>query len=183
MTAIFKLTLPLNDVRESECAAGCGAAWTRRLTTSVIQRPQAVESPEEGQQPNSGRGRVALSSVILAKRGSPTEGQSSTLSLPRCNQRGDSRAERENDSRVSEPSSLPRQSHSGDSSVALLPLNDVQELRCAAGGVDNVDAETQILRHSEAAGRGIPHGGAHAQQWTWEGRLFHRHPREAGIPH
>ena len=37
-----------------------------RLTTSVIQRPQAVESPEEGQQPNSGRGRVALSSVILA---------------------------------------------------------------------------------------------------------------------
>ena len=52
--------------------------------------------------PNSGRVRVALSSVILAQRGSPMEGQRSTLSLPWCNQRGDSRAERENDSNVLE---------------------------------------------------------------------------------
>ena len=73
-----------------------GAAWTQGLKVSVIQRPQAVESPGQGHTPNSGRGRVA-STVILAKRGSPEEGQSSTLSFPRWNQPGDSRAEREND--------------------------------------------------------------------------------------
>ena len=33
---------------------------------SVIQRPQAVESPGQGHAPNSGRVRVAFSSVILA---------------------------------------------------------------------------------------------------------------------
>ena len=61
-----------------------------RPEASVIQRPQAVESPGQGHTPNSGRVRVALSSVILAKRGSPTEGQNSTLSLPRWNHLGDS---------------------------------------------------------------------------------------------
>ena len=76
--------------------------WTRGLKVSVIQRPQAVESPGQGHTPNRGRGRVALSSVILAKRGSPTQGQSSASPFPRCNQRWDSRAERENDSNVLE---------------------------------------------------------------------------------
>ena len=71
-----------------------------RLKVSVIQRPQAVESPGQGHTPNSGRGRVALSTVILAKRGSPGQGRSSTLSLPFSNHPGDSRAERENDSNV-----------------------------------------------------------------------------------
>ena len=74
-----------------------------RVALSVIQRPQAVESSTEAHMPNSGRVRVALSSVILAQRGSPMEGRSSTTT---------------------------------------------------------VDAETHHLRHSEAAGRGIPHGGA-----------------------
>ena len=61
-----------------------------------------MESHGQGQRPNRGRGRVALSSVILAKRGSPGQGQSSTLPFPRQNQPGDSRAERENDSNVLE---------------------------------------------------------------------------------
>ena len=41
-------------------------------------------------------------------------------------------------------------------------LNDVQELRCGAGCVDNVDAGTHHFRHSEgyAVPRGIPHEGA-----------------------
>ena len=48
---------------------------------------------------------------------------------------------------------------------------------------ETVDAEAHRFRHSEAAGRGIPYGGAHAQQWTREGHVHHRHPREAGIPY
>ena len=44
--------------------------------------------------------------------------------------------------------------------------------------VQAVDAEAQSLRHSEAEGRGIPRSGAHAQQWTREGRRLLRHPRE-----
>ena len=55
-----------------------------------------------------GRGRVALSSVILAKRGSPRQGQSST-------------------------SLLPWWSHRWDSSVASLPLNDVRESEVRTG--------------------------------------------------
>ena len=60
------------------CAAGCcgngdAGVWTRRPKFSVIQRPQAVESPRQAHTPNRGRGRVALSTVILAQRGSPTE--------------------------------------------------------------------------------------------------------------
>ena len=41
-------------------------------------------------------------------------------------------------------------------------LNDVQELRCGAGCVDNVDAGTHHFRHSEgyAVPRGIPRSGA-----------------------
>ena len=39
-------------------------------------------------------------------------------------------------------------------------LNDVQELRCAAGGCGNVDAETHHFRHSEGEARGIPRSGA-----------------------
>ena len=175
MTVIFKLTLPLNDVRELDCEPGCGGnvdaethhfrhsegyavprgiprsgaehpsvdaggspsppsssrsgdppvrgrtvrcryrggtiwgipalsarmtcimvtayrgaeiTWTCRAKFSVIQRPQAVESPEEGHTPNSGCGRVFSSTVILAKRGSHTQGQSSTPSLPSATIRG-----------------------------------------------------------------------------------------------
>ena len=51
----------------------CGGAWTRE------GRP-LLRHPREA--------------------GIPYAGQSSTSSFPRCNQRGDSRAERENDSRV-----------------------------------------------------------------------------------
>ena len=51
----------------------------------------------EGHTPNRERGRVTSSTVILAKRGSPGQGQSSTLLLPLLNHPGDSRAEREND--------------------------------------------------------------------------------------
>ena len=49
-----------------------------------------MESPIEGQRTvDRGRARVALSSVILAKRGSPTQGQSGTSSLPWWNHPGD----------------------------------------------------------------------------------------------
>ena len=85
-----------------------------------------------------GRGRVIASSVILAKRGSPGQGQgSSTLSLL-------------------------RQNHLGDSSPAAQALNDLQELKYGAGCGGNVDAEAQGLRHSEgyAVPRGIPSSGA-----------------------
>ena len=49
-----------------------------------------MESPVEGYTLNSGRGRVALSTVILAQRGSPMEGLGSALSLPWWNHRWDS---------------------------------------------------------------------------------------------
>ena len=86
------------------------------------------------------------------------------------------------DGRAERRWSLPWWNQPGDSSVASLPLNDVQEGGAQQGACVTVDAGTQSFRHSEAAGRGIPHGGAHAQQWTREGRLLYRHPREAGIP-
>ena len=129
--------------------------WTRKPKLSVIQRAKPVESHGQGHTPNSGCGRVFSSSVILAKRGSPRQGQSSTSSLPWQNHPGDSRAERENDvhngdcvtgrirgrGRVAASSvilakrgsprqgqggtlSLPRWNQPGDSSVASLPLND-----------------------------------------------------------
>ena len=87
--------------------------WTRRPKLSVIQRPQAVESPKEG-----GKVRCAF--------GRP------------CGTNG------------------------GDSSVALLPLNDVCSSDCAAGCGGNVDAGPHHFRHSEgyAVPRGIPNGGA-----------------------
>ena len=63
--------------------------------------------------------------------------------------------------------SLPWRNHMRDSSVAVLPLNDVRSGECGAGcgggrwrgarGI--VDAGTYGIRHSEAAGRGIPYGG------------------------
>ena len=67
--------------------AGQYKPWTRKPNVSVIQRPKAVESPGQGHMPNSRRGRAALSSVILAKRGSPGQGRGGTLSLPCWNQR------------------------------------------------------------------------------------------------
>ena len=69
-------------------------ARSARMTCISVSAPQ-------GAVVHCGRARVALFSVILAKRGSPGQGQGSTLLLPWWNQRGDSRAERENDSRVS----------------------------------------------------------------------------------
>ena len=81
-----------------------------------------------------GAGRSAVSSVILA--------------------------ERENDSRTEKCVSLPWRNQRWDSSVAALPLNDVQEVKCGAGCSGNGDSGTQGFRHSEAAGRGIPYGGA-----------------------
>ena len=82
------LALPLNDVQGLRCGAwGAAVTWTRGLKVSVIQRPKAVESPGQGHMPNSRRGRAALSSVILAKRGSPGQGRGGTLSLPCWNQR------------------------------------------------------------------------------------------------
>ena len=56
---------------------GAVRPWTHRPKLSVIQRPQAVESHNEGHTPIRGRARVALSTVILAKRGSPGQGQGS----------------------------------------------------------------------------------------------------------
>ena len=77
-----------------------------------------MESPRQGHTPNRGRGRVKVSSVILAKRGSPEEGQRSTLSLPLLNHPGDSRAERENDSNIFRAVVVTCTNQQGDSSVA-----------------------------------------------------------------
>ena len=66
------LTLPLNDVHKCKCSAGCVRDRGRR-------RPRFPPSS--------------------SRSGDPHAGQSSTLPLPRQNQPGDSRAERENDSR------------------------------------------------------------------------------------
>ena len=68
-----------------------------------------------------------------------------------------------------------------------LPLNDVHKCKCAAG-CKTVDAETQGFRHSEAAGRGIPHGGRSTPAVDAEGspsppsssRRFPRLGREPG---
>ena len=68
--------------------------------------------------PNRGCGRVALSSVILAKRGSPGQGQRSTSSLPFRNHLGDSRAERENDSNIFRAVVVTCTNQLGDSSPA-----------------------------------------------------------------
>ena len=54
--------------RSVSAQQGAVRPWTRRPKFSVIQRPQAVESHNEGHTPIRGRARVALSSVILAKR-------------------------------------------------------------------------------------------------------------------
>ena len=124
------LTLPLNDVHKCKCAARCktvdaetqgfrhseaagrGIPHEGRSTPAVdaegsLSPPSSsrsarmsCESLNCGAGCAGGRGRVIASTVILAQRGSPIEGRSSTLSFPRWNQQGDSRAERENDSRV-----------------------------------------------------------------------------------
>ena len=157
MTANNKLTLPLNDVQELRC----GAAWTRGLKFSVIQRGTQYPVESHGQ------------------------GQGGTSSLPLCNQQGDSRAERENDSRVSEPSSLPRQSHSGDSSVALLPLNDVQELRCAAGCGGNRRKVVRNARTVDAGGSRPPPSSSRSGDPPVRGRAVRcRYPyaTNRGIP-
>ena len=78
-------------------------------------------------------------------------------------------AERENDSVTEESASFPWQNQPGDSSVALLPLNDVRGVSAAQGCGGNVDAK---------GGRG---------RWIWakrtrKGHAHRRHPREAGIP-
>ena len=73
-----------------------------RVAISVLQRPQAVESP--------------------------TQGLGSTISLPRQNHLGDSRAERENDSIFSEPSSLLSATNRGILRLLAQALNDVQNL-------------------------------------------------------
>ena len=105
-----------------------------------------------------GRGRVAASSVILAKRGSPRQGQGGTLSLPRWNQPGDSSVASlpQNDSIFSASLSLPSATNRGILRLLTQALNDVHKYKCAAGCGSSVDAEAQTLRHSEAAGRGIP---------------------------
>ena len=77
---------------------------------------------------DSGRVRVPFSSVILAKRGSPTEGRGSTTSLLHSNQPGDSRAERENDSKFSEPLSLPGGTIEGILRLLAQALNDGNDL-------------------------------------------------------
>ena len=62
--------------------------WTRRLTISVIQRPQAVESHGQGQRPNRGRGRVALSSVIPAQIPPPRTRTQRSGSRPKRRSKG-----------------------------------------------------------------------------------------------
>ena len=67
--------------------------------------------------------------------------------------------------------SFPWRNHSGDTSVASLPLNDVREVKRAAGRGGNVDVETRGFRHSEGEARGIP-GGGHTRQYQPREGLF-----------
>ena len=74
----------------------------------------------------------------------------------------------------------------GIASVALLPLNDVRELNCAAGRCVTWTRRPKVLRHSEgyASTPWNPlRRGRAVRQWTRESCVFFRHPREAGIPH
>mgnify|MGYP004601994263 CR=1 FL=1 len=112
--------------------------------------------PNAGTTPNRGCGRVALSSVILAKRGSPRQGQRSTLSFPRWNHLGDSRAERENDV------------HNGD---------------CVPGCVGERVRGDQSSPSFRGRRPWNPQRRVNTKPWTREGRPLLRHPREAGIPH
>ena len=42
------LALPLNDVRESECAAGCGGALWTREGHPLLRHPRAAGIPRSG---------------------------------------------------------------------------------------------------------------------------------------
>mgnify|MGYP004538020729 CR=1 FL=1 len=141
------------------CVEMLRGTWTRRLRVSVIQRgTQAVESPRQGHTPNCGRGRVAASSVILAKRGSHTQGQSSTLSLPVQTNRGIPARSARMTAMFGQYVAVTRQNHSGDSSVASLPLNDVHKYKCAAWcGGDNTQALNDVQGLGRHSGRDPPH--------------------------
>ena len=71
--------------------------------------------------------RRKRSRADFATTQSPTQGRGSTLSLPWLNHPGDSSVAMLplNDSIFSTPVSLPSHNQQGDSSVAALPLNDV----------------------------------------------------------
>ena len=102
MTTDNKLTLTLNDVRESECGAGGRCNVGAGGFTSPPSSSRSGDPPRRGMAvKHHGRGTPKVS-VIQRPQAveSPTQGHGSTLLLSWWNHLGDSRAERENDSRV-----------------------------------------------------------------------------------
>ena len=93
--------------------------------------------------------------------GIPQGGAGQYVVVTCTNQRGDSRAERENDVRDLRMRVIALEEPTGGFfGRRWLPLNDVHKCKCDAGYGGNVDAEARVFRHSEAAGRGIPQSGA-----------------------
>ena len=108
----------------------CGGAWQcvvsgrGRVALSSVILAKRESHMEGGKVPRQWTRRATSTTVILTKRGSPGQGRQSAISFPRRSRLGDSRAERENDSVFSELVSLPRQNQRGDSSPAAQALND-----------------------------------------------------------
>ena len=70
-----RLRLPLNDVRSSECVAGCVSGRAdRSFRHSEGYASTPWDPPWRGRNPKSGRVRVTSSAVILAQRGAHMEG-------------------------------------------------------------------------------------------------------------
>ena len=155
----------------------------------------AVESPGQGQRlkPWTREGRPLFRHPSEA--GIPCGGAEQCVVATCTNHRGDSRAERENDVQYFQSRChYPGGAIGGILRLLAQALNDVQELWCVPGCGVTVGKwcvtrvqwtrkpKLSVIQGGTPVPRGIPHAGAHAQQWTREGRPIHRHPREAGIP-
>ena len=86
-----------------------------------------MESPKEGQRPNSGRGRVTITTVILAQLGSPKKGRGSTLSFPGRTIWGISARSARMTAYFQNRCHSPGRTNGGILRSLSLPLNDKQE--------------------------------------------------------
>ena len=112
-------SLPLNDVRSGECGAGCVRDRGRGNSRSPSFRGRRPWNPLlRGGAPNRGCGRVIPSSVILAKRGSPIEGEAVHRRYPRGTNGGIPAQSARMTAEFERRQSLLRWNHRGDCVVA-----------------------------------------------------------------